>query len=190
MFQPKRIKSHERIPFALTKHERVLLLDLTLLGPDIEKRLRLATTNGARLVVGLTFDEVDELAGSVAADANHCDDAKTRRALDAVYDRLAKVEGEYTDEESEASVTATRHAQVRRSYTSKQGQYLAFIYYYSKIHSVGPAEADFQKYFRVSAPAVHQMILTLEAQGLIGRTPGQARSIRLRLSRMELPDLE
>ena len=46
-----------------------------------------------------------------------------------------------------------------------------------------------QQYFRVSPPSVHQMILTLERRGLIERTPGQARSIRLLLSREELPDL-
>ena len=74
--------------------------------------------------------------------------------------------------------------------TAKQGQYLAFIYYYGKIHRVAPAEADFQRYFRVSPPVVHQMILTLAARGLIDREPGKARTIRLRLTRAELPDLE
>jgi len=29
-----------------------------------------------------------------------------------------------------------------RPFTGKQGQYLAFIYYYSKIHGTPPAEAD------------------------------------------------
>ena len=29
-----------------------------------------------------------------------------------------------------------------------QGQYLAFIYYYTKIHGVPPAEADIQRYFQ------------------------------------------
>ena len=75
-------------------------------------------------------------------------------------------------------------------YTAKQGQYLAFIYYYTKIHGTAPAEADVARYFEVSAPAVHQMIVTLTARGLIKRTPGQARSIRLGVSRAELPDLE
>jgi len=46
-----------------------------------------------------------------------------------------------------------------------------------------------QQYFRVSPPSVHQMILTLETHGLVERTPGQARSIRLLISREELPDL-
>jgi hypothetical protein len=34
------------------------------------------------------------------------------------------------------------------------------------------------------------MILTLEARGLIKRTPGQARSSHLLIPREELPDLE
>ena len=53
---------------------------------------------------------------------------------------------------------------MNRRYTSKQGQYLAFIYYYGKINRRAPAEADMQRYFQVSPPSVHQMVLTLEAQ--------------------------
>ena len=77
-----------------------------------------------------------------------------------------------------------------KPFTHKQGQYLAFIYYYSKLNGQPPAEADMQRYFRVSPPSVHQMILTLEANGLIERIPGQGRSIRLLLERKDLPDLE
>jgi repressor LexA len=75
-------------------------------------------------------------------------------------------------------------------YTPRQGQYLAFIYYYTKIHGVPPAEADMQRYFRVSPPAVHDMIKTLDRQGFIAREPGKPRSIRLLLGRAGLPDLE
>ena len=78
---------------------------------------------------------------------------------------------------------------MKKPYTQKQGQYLAFIYYYRKIHGRAPAEAEIQQYFRVSPPAVHQMILTLEAPGRIERTPGQARSIRLLIPPDELPNL-
>ena len=70
------------------------------------------------------------------------------------------------------------------------GQYLSFIYYYTKIHGVAPAEADVQKFFKVTPPAVHRMIMSLERRGLIERTPGKARSIRLRVPRTSLPDLE
>jgi len=47
-----------------------------------------------------------------------------------------------------------------------------------------------QVYFGVTPPTVHQMVLSLEKNGLIARTAGQARSIRLLLPRHELPDLE
>jgi repressor LexA len=75
-------------------------------------------------------------------------------------------------------------------FTPKQGQYLAFIYYYTKINRRPPAEADIQWYFRVSPPTVHQMILKLEEKGLITRVPGQARSIEVLVSPEDLPMLE
>jgi LexA DNA binding domain len=75
-------------------------------------------------------------------------------------------------------------------FTAKQGQYLAFIYYYAKIHRQAPAETDLERYFRVSPPAIHDMIKTLERNGLIERTPGQARSIRLLVQPEHLPRLE
>ena len=74
-------------------------------------------------------------------------------------------------------------------YTTRQGQFLAFIYYYTKLNEQPPAESDMQRYFKVSAPAIHQMVVTLEKKGFIERVPGQARSIQLLLSRDELPDL-
>jgi repressor LexA len=76
-----------------------------------------------------------------------------------------------------------------RRFTAKQGQYLAFIYYYTKIHGRAPAEADLQSYFKVSPPSIHQMVVTLQARGLITREPGTPRSIRLLLGRREFPDL-
>jgi repressor LexA len=76
------------------------------------------------------------------------------------------------------------------SYTAREGQYLAFIYYYTKLHRRSPAEHDIQLYFRTTPPAVHDMVVKLEKHGLISREPGVPRSIRLLLKREELPDLE
>lgn len=75
-------------------------------------------------------------------------------------------------------------------YTKKQGQYLAFIYNYTKINGRPPAEADMQRYFRVTPPTVHQMVLTLDNRGFISREPGKARSIRVLIPPEELPYLE
>jgi hypothetical protein len=75
------------------------------------------------------------------------------------------------------------------SFTPKQGQYLAFIYNYTKIHRRAPAELDLERYFQVSPPTIHEMIKTLERNSLIERTPGQARSIRLLVQPEHLPRL-
>ena len=76
-----------------------------------------------------------------------------------------------------------------KSFTPKQGQYLAFIYAYTRLHRRPPAEADMQQYFRVSPPSVHQMVLTLERSGLIRRQPGMARSIKVLVDPEALPPL-
>jgi DNA-binding MarR family transcriptional regulator len=43
-----------------------------------------------------------------------------------------------------------------------------------------------QRFFRVTLPTVHRMVLTLEQRGLLERVPGQSRSIRLLLSSDEI----
>ena len=78
----------------------------------------------------------------------------------------------------------------RATYTPRQGQYLAFVHYYTKLNRHPPAEGDMERYFRTSPSAVHQMVLSLEKHQFIERVPGQGRSIRLLLSRQEIPDLE
>jgi DNA-binding MarR family transcriptional regulator len=76
------------------------------------------------------------------------------------------------------------------SFTAKQGQFLAFIYHYTKIHREPPAESDLQRYFQVSPPSIHEMIKTLQRSGLIEKIPGQARSIRLLVNPEHLPQLK
>ena len=76
------------------------------------------------------------------------------------------------------------------SYSGTQEQCLVFIYYdQAKIHAVPPSEADMQGYVNASAPAVHNMIVTLEKRGLIRRFPHAARSIQTLLTRDSLPGL-
>jgi Mn-dependent DtxR family transcriptional regulator len=75
------------------------------------------------------------------------------------------------------------------SFTDKQGQYLAFIYAYTRILGRPPAEADLGRHFQVSPPSVHQMVLTLERAGLIRRQPGVARSVELLVAPEDLPVL-
>ena len=74
-------------------------------------------------------------------------------------------------------------------FTEKQGQYLAFIYAYTRVNARPPAEIDMQRYFNVTPPSVHQMVLTLERAGLIRRQPEAARSIEVLVAPERLPVL-
>lgn len=75
-------------------------------------------------------------------------------------------------------------------FTHLQGQYLAFIHTYTKLHRVPPAEADMQRYFGVTPPSVHRMVRTLARDGFIARVPGKARSIGVQVPPGQLPELE
>jgi DNA-binding MarR family transcriptional regulator len=77
----------------------------------------------------------------------------------------------------------------RPSFTPKQGQYLAFIDAYTRVHRQPPAEADIRRHFGVTPPSVHQMILPLEHEGFISRRPGVPRSIKVLVPPEHLPVL-
>jgi len=74
--------------------------------------------------------------------------------------------------------------------TKKQGQYLSFIYLYTKINGRAPAETDIKNYFAVSPPTVHQMILKLEQLDAIEKRSGVARSIRVLVAPEDIPRLD
>ena len=74
-------------------------------------------------------------------------------------------------------------------FTPRQGQYLAFIHAYTLVNGRPPAQADIQRFFQVTPPSVHQMLLTLERAGFIRRQPRTARSIELLVDPNRLPDL-
>jgi DNA-binding MarR family transcriptional regulator len=77
----------------------------------------------------------------------------------------------------------------RPDFTPKQGQYLAFIHAYTLVNGRPPAEADMIRFFKVTPPTVHQMVLKLEQARLISRRSGVARSIQILVDPVNLPAL-
>jgi hypothetical protein len=75
-------------------------------------------------------------------------------------------------------------------FTPRQGRFLAFIHLYRKLHERGPAELDMVKFFRVSPPSAHQMVVELEESRLITRQPGVPRSARVAIPEGDVPPLE
>ena len=74
--------------------------------------------------------------------------------------------------------------------TEKQGQYLSYIFSYIKLNNRSPAEADIQRYFKVSPPTVHQMVVKLESIGAIKRKAGVPRSIQVLVESENIPALK
>ena len=75
-------------------------------------------------------------------------------------------------------------------WTERQGQYLAFIYDYTKVNRQPPAVTDIARYFGLAPPSVHRMVVELVERGLLAKTPGAARSLRVLVRRADLPELE
>jgi Mn-dependent DtxR family transcriptional regulator len=64
------------------------------------------------------------------------------------------------------------------------------IYTYALVNGRPPAETDIRRFFEVTPPSVHQMIIELERRGLIRRVPRQPCSIEVAVSSTELPALQ
>jgi len=75
------------------------------------------------------------------------------------------------------------------SLTRRQAEYLAFIRDFTRLNDKAPSEAEIARYFKITAPSVHTMILKLEKIGAISRRPRVARSIRVLVPSGELPRL-
>jgi DNA-binding MarR family transcriptional regulator len=76
-----------------------------------------------------------------------------------------------------------------QNFSARQGQYLAFIHAYTFVNGRPPAQSDIARFFRVTPPTVHQMILTLEKAGWISRRPAAPRAIAVLVDPTRLPDL-
>ena len=93
------------------------------------------------------------------------------------------------DHKSGAMSIMTEYGISECRYTEKQGQYLAYIYYYTKLNGYPPAEGDLMHFFQVTSASVHRMVVELDKRGLLTRTAGKARSMAVTLPRELLPDL-
>jgi hypothetical protein len=80
--------------------------------------------------------------------------------------------------------------QKKARFTSRQGQFLAFIHLYRKLHRRGPSEVEMARFFRLTPPSVHLMVVKLDELGLITRQPGVARSVEVAVPAEQLPALE
>lgn len=103
MKHPKRIAVGEKIPLELTERERDLIMKHTFAGNNLTDRLRVVPSPGQRPFYRFTLDDLDELAGYVAAEANHAKIKKLEKELRQLYSRIADALESYTDEPDESA---------------------------------------------------------------------------------------
>jgi Plasmid pRiA4b ORF-3-like protein len=93
--QRQRIQPDQEVPLDLSDRERELILEHAFADEVLIGRLRVAPTPNRRAVFHFTLDDLDDLAGCVAAEANHARDKKLRKEWDRIYARIGDVLDSY-----------------------------------------------------------------------------------------------
>ncbi len=84
-----------RISIRVTIDERDLVINQTFAGDDLIDRLHEAKVGENYINVAFTVDELDNLAGFIAAEANHAEDKILEKKLEALYDKISNIENKY-----------------------------------------------------------------------------------------------
>ncbi len=92
----KQIEPGSKVGLKLTAAERKLLLDLTCLDDNYAQVIRNTPTAEP---VQFTLDDWEDFGGYIAAEANHTENTKLGKKLDAIFDKIQKILDTYTDEE-------------------------------------------------------------------------------------------
>lgn len=145
----------------------------------------------AHLLGPLVSLELDEHALGEFLDAleQTANSAQNHLAMDRLGVAFSRIEAGL-DGSADPGWHKLRPALARLELSAQDGQHLAFISTYMRLHRQAPAEADMQDYFGISAPSAHSVFKRLERKGFIVRKPGVARSTRILLGPHEIPELE
>ena len=91
----KKIPYGTKLPVRFTHQERDLIREHTFYDPDFA---RLAIADGDGIRVDLSLDDIEDLQGYVAAEANHCDDRRLQEDLGDLFERLQAFLDGYDDQ--------------------------------------------------------------------------------------------
>lgn len=91
----KHIRPGEKVPLKMTAAQRALVVnEVTCLDQSYEQTIR--DTPLAEPIM-MTLDELDDFAGFVAAEANHCDQRAKCRQLDAVFEKIQNLQDRFVE---------------------------------------------------------------------------------------------
>ena len=93
----KHIPAGTRVPVSLAGADRDLIAEHAWGSRKLRHALDAATMDGAAVRLNLTMEELDELAGWIAAAANHEESRTLQRRLDSLCEKLTDVEDSYEE---------------------------------------------------------------------------------------------
>jgi hypothetical protein len=93
----------QKVPLTLSHREHELILNHTLADEELTAPLRAVPISNKASVYSFTLDDLEELVGYVAAEANHAKDKKLQKELDRLFARMETVPESYTDEDDRST---------------------------------------------------------------------------------------
>ena len=91
-----KIAPGDRVEVTMSQRDQELLSEHTFADPEYAERLR-AVPGKTELVGSYTLDDLEDLLGYVATEANHTKNRRLQRELDALHGRLASIQASYDD---------------------------------------------------------------------------------------------
>lgn len=91
----KCIPSGTRLAVSLSHKELEDIRECILIGEEFGQD---AVVDGKRLRLDLSLDDIEDLQGHVAAEANHTRDARRRQRLDKLFETFQKYLDRYDDQ--------------------------------------------------------------------------------------------
>jgi hypothetical protein len=99
MIWKRRIKQGEKVGLELSPAERKLLLTgLVFLYEDVEAAIRSTPPGGEAM---LTLNDLEDLAGHVAGEANHAKSERTEKILSDIFDKIEELLDLYAGEDQQ-----------------------------------------------------------------------------------------
>lgn len=92
----KKIPYGTKLPVLLTPNELNLIRENTFCDPDLGK---MGIVEGKNIKIMINLDDVEELQGHVAAEANHTKNNKLQKELDKIFTKLQVFLDTYDDQD-------------------------------------------------------------------------------------------
>ena len=108
----KRIPYRTKLPIFFSGRELDDIRECVMIDEEFGRH---AVVEGKRLRLDLSLDEIEEIQGHVAAEANHTPDAKQQQRLDKLFEKFQKFLDRHDDQDKSIAPRWPRTSQRTRS---------------------------------------------------------------------------